>query len=62
MNNGIVKWYSHAKGFGFITCDSGKEVFCHYTATKDALKENDKVTFDLYETPKGYQAKNVVKL
>lgn len=62
MNTGKVKWYSSTKGYGFILCDSGKEVFCHYTQTKNDLKENDCVQFDLYETDKGYNAKNVVKL
>lgn len=65
MNNGIVKWFNPAKGFGFITKDDGVDIFVHY---KDLimegfknLDEGDKVTFDIYEIDGRLIAKNVKK-
>ncbi len=61
--NGTVKWFNDAKGFGFITSESGQDVFVHYTAIKAdgfrTLKEGAAVEYDLSETPKGLQASNV---
>jgi CspA family cold shock protein len=48
MKNGIVKFYNHLRGFGFIKdADSSKEYFVHSSGLKDNIKENDEVTFDL---------------
>ncbi len=63
MATGTVKWFNDAKGFGFITQDSGGEdVFCHHTAIKAdgfrTLTEGQKVEFDVAKGPKGLQAAN----
>ena len=63
MANGTVKWFNDAKGYGFISQDSGDDVFVHHTAiTMDGfrtLKEGEKVEFDVVRGPKGLQAANV---
>ncbi|MBS6887777.1 MAG: cold-shock protein [Clostridium sp.] len=54
---GTVKWYNQEKGYGFISCNDGKDVFVH----KD-LHEGEDVTFDIQEGEKGPMAVNVQKL
>ncbi len=60
---GTVKWFDSKKGFGFITAEDGTDIFVHYSAIQAGgykeLKENQKVTFDVTEGPKGKQAANV---
>ena len=58
MANGTVKWFSQAKGFGFIEPeDGGKDVFVHITQVQasgmDGLSENQRVTFEMIEGPDG---------
>jgi CspA family cold shock protein len=66
MQKGTVKWFNDAKGFGFITPESGPEVFVHHTAIASSgfrsLTEGEQVQFDVVEGPKGLQAANVQKL
>ena len=66
MAQGIVKWFDNGKGYGFITPESGKDVFVHHKAIQSdgykSLNEGQKVEFDVEEGPKGPQAVNVVKL
>ena len=49
MADGIVKWFSNKKGYGFIEQNDGPDVFVHYTGIKSegfkSLNEGDKVTF-----------------
>ena len=63
MTSGTVKWFNDAKGFGFIRCDDGREVFVHHTAIVAegfrSLAEGQAVSFDVKEGPKGQQAENV---
>ena len=63
MTTGTVKWFNGDKGFGFITPESGPDVFVHFSAISGDgyrnLNENDKVEFDLATGPKGPQAQNV---
>ena len=63
---GTVKWFNDSKGFGFITRESGPDVFVHHTSIQDqgfrSLAENEKVEFEVIQGQKGPQAQNVVKL
>ena len=63
MPNGKVKWFNAEKGFGFITGESGEELFVHFTGIKGdgfkTLEEGRAVTFDVQQGKKGLQAVNV---
>ena len=65
MAVGKVKWFNDAKGFGFIQLNEGADVFVHYTAIQGdgfkSLREGQEVEFDLYDSDKGPQARNVTK-
>lgn len=65
MAEGIVKWFSDQKGFGFIEQESGKDVFVHHSAISGSgfktLTEGDRVSFDVEPTDRGLKAKNVTK-
>ena len=60
---GTVKWYNDAKGFVFITPESGEDVFVHFRSIQGngfkSLKEGQKVTFKLVKGQKGMQADEV---
>jgi len=64
MEQGIVKWFNDAKGFGFITRNSGDgDVFVHFSAIQSSgfrsLPEGQAVEFSVTKGPKGLQAENV---
>ncbi len=66
MAEGIVKWFSEKKGFGFIEQENGQDLFVHHTAIVmpgfRTLDEGDRVSFDVEESDRGPKAKNVNKL
>lgn len=63
MKQGIVKWFNAKKGYGFITGNDGKDYFVHYASIAvdgyKTLNEGQGVEFDVVETEKGSEAKNV---
>jgi CspA family cold shock protein len=63
MEQGTVKWFNDAKGFGFLSRANGEDVFVHYSAIKSdgfrSLQEGQAVQFDVVKGPKGWQAENV---
>jgi len=65
MAEGIVKWFSDRKGFGFIEQEEGPDVFVHHSAISGegfkTLGEGDRVTFEVEQGPKGPAAANVNK-
>jgi CspA family cold shock protein len=66
MEQGTVKWFNGAKGYGFISRQNGEDVFVHFKAIGGdgykTLNEGDKVQFDVEKGPKGLQAANVSKI
>lgn len=63
---GKVKWFNAAKGYGFIECEDGQDVFCHFSAIQNegykTLDEGEKVEFEIIDGEKGPQAANVKKI
>lgn len=61
MQQGTVKFFNEAKGFGFISpADGGKDIFVHSSGLSTrTIRENDKVVFDVQQGDKGPNAINV---
>lgn len=66
MAEGIVKWFSEKKGYGFIEQDEGRDIFVHYSSINipgfKTLAEGERVSFDVEESDRGPVAKNVNKV
>lgn len=66
MEKGKVKWFNKAKGYGFLTTESGKDVFVHYKAIAGegfkSLEEGQAVEFEIEQGQKGPQAANVTRI
>ena len=63
---GTVKWFNAAKGYGFIQRESGEDVFVHFSAIQGegyrTLEEGSRVSFEVKKGPKGLQAANVERV
>ncbi len=64
MSEGVVKWFSDAKGIGFIQPDEGgADVFVHFSAIVmdgfKTIRPGQRVRFDLMDGPKGVFAANI---
>lgn len=64
---GAVKWYNSEKGYGFISCNEGNDVFVHHSQIKNKdsekdLHEGESLTFDIQENERGNMAINVQKI
>ena len=67
MIKGTVKFFNALKGFGFITSETGEEIFFHKTNVKNTgfrekLVEGDSVEFELKQEQKGKRAYNIVRV
>ena len=65
MPNGVVKWFSNRKGYGFIEQEEGDDIFVHHSAINMSgfrkLAEGDRVEFEIEVGDRGPAAKNVEK-
>jgi cold shock protein len=65
LAEGTIKWFNGNKGYGFIQQNNGPDLFLHYSSINmpgyKSLEEGDPVEFDIVESDRGLQAKNVIK-
>jgi len=66
LAQGIVKWFNDRKGYGFISQEDGNDVFVHFSSIEatgyKTLSEGDTVDFEIEESDRGPEAKNVKKV
>ncbi len=66
METGTVKWFDNAKGYGFITWESGEDLFVHFKSVSGegyrSLKQGEAVQFEVEQGTNGLQAANVSKV
>jgi CspA family cold shock protein len=66
MASGKVKWFDNKKGFGFITQNSGQDVFVHHTSIAGegfkVLNEGESVSFEIISSDKGLKADKVQRI
>ena len=66
MEQGTVKWFNADKGFGFLSRESGDDVFVHFSAIQGdgfkSLEEGQAVSFEVQQGDRGLQAAKVTKL
>ena len=65
MAEGIVKWFSERKGYGFIEQEDGPDIFVHFSSINmtgfKTLADGERVKFDVEENDRGPVAKNVTR-
>lgn len=65
MATGTVKWFNDRKGYGFINEESGRDIFVHFSSIEmpgfKTLTEGEEVNFEVEESDRGPEAKNVVR-
>ena len=63
MKTGKVKWFNAEKGYGFITDETGNDIFVHFSAINSegfkTLEEGQTVSYEVVEKERGPQASNV---
>jgi CspA family cold shock protein len=66
LAEGVIKWFSEKKGYGFIEQENGQDVFFHYSYINmpgfKTVNGGDRVNFDLEEGNRGPVAKNIIRL
>lgn len=65
MANGIVKWFNNKRGYGFINEDGGRDIFVHFSSIEmdgyKSLAEGEQVRFEIEDSERGPEARNVRK-
>ncbi len=66
LANGTVKWFNNRKGYGFINEEDGRDIFVHFSSIEmegyKTLNEGERVTFEIEESDRGPEAKNVRRI
>jgi CspA family cold shock protein len=66
LAQGTVKWFNNKKGYGFINEEEGRDIFVHFSSIEmdgyKSLNEGEQVQFDIEESDRGPEAKNVKRV
>jgi CspA family cold shock protein len=66
LAQGTVKWFNNKKGYGFINEEEGRDIFVHFSSIEmdgyKSLNEGEQVRFDIEESDRGPEAKNVKRV